>query len=268
MRLALWDLPLSSLIKSGFDTEARGGAWEIVQVAGKDAAGLLQTGHVDVALLPTLTVLLHPDLFDVVPAVALSGWDYPFARLFLRRGFEDPVLRLDYDPSALQEALLARIILREHYDSMPELVPLEGLSEERLAQHDADAVLFVGAGVPLLAPPMLSLDLGQEWYELTNYPMVWGLYATRKGEAPEGLVEEMRIAASRSEEARSIWMQNQPPALHDFFENHLRLRLDDLAVAGLTAFREQLFYMEITPDVVEIPYLAVPDEEEGGDLPL
>ena len=263
MHLAIWDAPPAEFIVSGFTSGAVEAPVEIERESAREATRLLTDGLVDVALLPTLTILRDLKAYDVLPAVALSTWRYPYARLVLRNALGKPIHRVAFDPQYAQEALVTRIILQEHYRIEPAFLPLPSPLPEELLAADADAALLVGQGVPALHTDRLVLDLGQEWYELSNYPMVWGLFAARKGTATPEMIRALRASAGAAEAQRGLWIRSQeaPPTLHAFYQDDLRVRLDDLAVASLTELRQYLFYYDILDEVAEIPFVAIQDDE-------
>ena len=275
MLLATWDYGPTDFLVSGFTSGAVASPFELERHSPQRCAELLRAGQVDVALVPTLTVASDVGAFDVLPAIALSTWRYPYAKLVLRRDLGEPVRTVAVDPAHPQEALLARIVLKEHYGAEPELVPHPGADVEALLGADADASLVVGPRVPMLQTDRLALDLGQEWYELANYPMVWGVFATPKGEATPEMITALRDAAEAAEANRAVWMQAQepPPALHAFYQDDLRIRLDDLAVASLTEWLRFLFFYGVAEEITGLPFVALPSEEdeeesEGDEKPL
>ena len=268
MHLALWDIPPADFLALGLTA---GDVTVPVDIERKDAqtcTELLLQGLVDVALLPSLVVLSNTDVFDVLPGVALSTWKYPYARMVLRRGIEG-VETVAYDRQYAQEAFVARIILREHYDKNPAFVPLDGVSPEGLLNAEQDASLVVGPNAPLLQTDHVTLNLGQEWFELVNYPMVWGLFATVKEAAAPVMVELLMHAARRAEQQRPLWVQarEMPPVLHTFYSEDLRFRLDDLAMAGLTEFRDYLYYYNITDEIPALPLYELPEDWEDDEEP-
>lgn len=204
MQLAIWNYPPAEFAVSGFTSGWVPPPFEIVRHTIPECVQLLAAGRVDVAMVPTLTLLRDPDAYDVLPAVALSSWSYPYARLVLRHGLQGEIERLAFNPVAEQEAFLARLVLKEHYQRQPVMVPLEGASHLDLLRSDADAALIVGVDAPLLHSDALWLDLGQEWYELANYPMVWGFFATRKGEATPAVIRAIRNNVDAAEEQRAL----------------------------------------------------------------
>ena len=50
--------------------------------------------------------------------------------------------------------------------------------------------------------------------------------------------------------------------MHTFYREDLRLRLDDLAMAGLTEFRDYLYYYNITEEIPELPLYELPEDWE------
>lgn len=271
MQLAIWNYPPAEFAVSGFTSGWVPPPFEIVRHTIPECVQLLAAGRVDVAMVPTLTLLRDPDAYDVLPAVALSSWSYPYARLVLRHGLQGEIERLAFNPVAEQEAFLARLVLKEHYQRQPVMVPLEGASHLDLLRSDADAALIVGVDAPLLHSDALWLDLGQEWYELANYPMVWGFFATRKGEATPAVIRAIRNNVDAAEEQRALWVRAQETSavLHAFFAEGLRLRFDDLVIASLTEFKQYLFYERVFEEMPDLPFVFLDENnDEGGADPL
>lgn len=270
MRLAIWNEPTAEFLVSGFLSGAVSSDVEIVRGSRSDCERWLRAGLVDVALVPALSVLRDTEAFDALPAVAFSTWDYPFARLVTREGLERPIGSLAVDPRFAQEALVARIILSEHYGAEPVLKPFEAPTPKELLAADVDAALIIGVDTPALQTSRYAMDLGQEWYELTNYPMVWGLFAVRKGEADERFARTLRDAVAASEEQRDLWVQTQEtyPELHTFYLENLRVRLDDLATASLTKFCDYLYFYGVTEETPMLPLIDIAEDEEDERRPL
>lgn len=267
MKIAVWNLPPVDLIASGFSSGESEDRIDVLKLRVADCERALRKGHVDSALLPTLSVLKNHKDFDVVPAVAFSTWSYPFARLQIDHDLSDRVRKVAFDPSWEQERFIAEVILREHYRMEPEFSAIEDPSIENLLQADADARILVGPDVPTMPLDGRVLDLGQEWFELANYPMTWGLFAARSDEIDPNMIREIRDSVRASERQRKVWLRAKETSrgLHEFYADSLRFRLDDLCVAGLTEFRQYLFYYDIVDDVRDIPFVFIPDEEGEED---
>ena len=266
MNIAVWNTPPADLLASGFTSGPFKDLFEIRRVPEYECERLLREREVDVALLPTLALLRGTDDFDVLPAVALSSWSYPFARLVIDHGLDRPVERVAFDSEYEQEAFLTRLALREHYKMEPDFVPMPGAPLHELLEADTDAHLLVGPSVPTMSLDRLTMDIGQEWYELAQYPMCWGLFVTLKGEAVPDVIRAVTKGVEASERHRNVWIRAQETSqdLHVFYAEDLRLRLDDLVESSLSEFRQYVFFYELVEDVRDIPVVYL-DEDEGEE---
>lgn len=266
MEIAVWDIPPIELFVAGMESGEHAGHFSVRKRSVQQCEEELRAGVVDVALLPTLSVLQHQKDFDVLPAVAFSTWSYPFARVVLRRDLGHSIERVAFDPRNQQERLVTEIILREHYRIQPEFVARE-FEPEELLRPDEDACLLVGPDVPSMSFDGLVLDVGREWFELSNYPMTWGLFAAQRGTVSSEEIMRVRDAVRASERQRDVWVRARETSetLHDFYMNDLRFRLDDLSIAGLTEFRQYLFYYDVVDDVREIPFIYLPDDDQDDE---
>lgn len=259
MRLTIWDHPAAAFLLSGLDASPYRDGVEVEKVDSRGALDRLLAAETDVALIPTLDALEQHEKVDVIPAVALSTWRFPFVRIQLPSGLAEPPARLALDQSYRHESIVARIVLKEHYRMTPEFV---GVGE---ARQDT-ARMTVGTTFSR-DDDALALDLGQEWFELSGYPMLWGVFAVRKGEARPEIIDAVGNVVRTSESRRGLFLRSheQTPEMHDFYENHLRVRFDDLAIAGLTEFRQFLFYYGVLEDMTELPVVFIAEQGEGEE---
>ncbi len=267
MRLAIWDSSPADFLVSGFTSGAVDNPFAIERHAPAACAGRFARGEADVALLPTVVALQVAESIDVVPSVGLVSWRYPFARLAWNDGLNNLPQTVAFNPNDVQERFLARVLLQEHYGESSEFVPYSEHAPRDLLETDEDATLLVGPNVPTLQVDGFSMDLGREWYELANYPMVWGLVCAHEGKLASEHIEALIACAEASEEHRDMWVQSQEPpaALDAFYHDDLRLRLDRLAIASLTEFRKYLFYYDVFDDIPDIPFAYLPDVKEKED---
>lgn len=271
MRIAIWNIPPADLFVSGLRSGSHQDHFEILRTSINDCERLLREGRVDAGLLPTTSILRNPKDFDALPAVALSSWRYPFARLSIDHGLGTPIERIAFDPCYEQERFIAGVVLREHYKMEPQFVAFPDATVEELFDVDTDARLIVGPDVPMASDGDLILDVGQEWYELAQYPMVWGLVATMKDRSDPDLIRSVRDGVAASEEQRAIWIRAQETSadLHSFYREDLRLRLDDLVTASLTELSQYVFVYEKRDEPPEIPFVFLPDDnEDEGRNPI
>jgi predicted solute-binding protein len=266
MRLAIWDMLAGALLHDTLAASRDAPPVDLRLLSPKACTEQLMQGQVDVALLPSLVVFTNPEAVDVLPTGAFSTWRYPYARIRLRQGLEQ-IQSMAFNPEDAQEALIARIIMREHYRKEPEFIPYEGATPETLLEASEDASLLVGGDVSMIHTEAITLNLGEEWFELVNYPMVWGLFATRRDEATPRAVNLLHALIEAAEVHRPVWLKahDMTPEMHAYVADDLRLRLDDLATASLTEFRNYLHYYGVTDDIPEFPLYVLTDQGDDAE---
>lgn len=252
MQLAFWDFPPTKCLALA----ARTLSIEAKRQTGAVCVELLRQRQVDVALLP-VTVALAADELDIVPGGAVSSWGYPFARMRVRRDLQQAGT-LECTSEQGLEAFMSRVILKEHY----------GREITLTSNGTADIELLTGAASLDQADDPATLDLGQEWYELSQYPMTWGLYACLKETATDGMVEMLTTLTKEAEIIAHEWGTRSSSHADQFFGGSLRLRLDDVTLAGLTAIREYMYYYGITEDLVPLTMFEPNDVTGHQDIPL
>ena len=271
MRIAIWDEPALDFLAKAANELASHHNITVLRESRRPLRDLLVVGQVDVALLPALSVFREAELFDVLPAVAISSWDYPYLRLNLTKGIGGPADTILIDPNLAQEALMTKVVLKEHYDLSSSFKPFNGNLLEAANEQDVDGILFHSSATPDLPEGGVSIDLGRDWFELTNYPMVWGLFVMRNGEGSGRAVNVLRDIAALTELKREEWAAEMdlPESLNKFYIEGLRYRLDDLATASITSFQDYLYFNDAVEDMAPLPFFEVPDGEvdtEGGPM--
>ena len=269
MRIAVWNEPAVDVFAAALE---RSGAFDpasILRGSRTECRDWLVRGEVDIALVPTLTVIREEDFFDPLPAVALSSWNYPFTEIVLHRGLGHALHTIVFDPRYAQDVLLARIVLKEHYNMAPGFKPVDTTSVRTLLDQEADAAVIVNQSIVSDVPEATSLDLGREWFELTNYPLIWGVFVAQKGAATPAHVRALIESAATAEQITESWIEEHVPheRFATFYTEHMRYRLDDLATASLTSLQDYLYYYLATDDIPSITFYQVPEEEEDSTNP-
>ncbi len=271
MRIAVWDEPpLDFLAKAASELSEHYGL-EVLRLPRRPIRDMLIAGEVDVALLPTLQVYLEYELFDVLPAVAVSSWNFPYLRLHLKKGIGHPIDSIWIDPSLAQEALITKIILKEHYELTPEFKPYDGNLAEIAKDGHLDGTLVQMRTIEPALEEGISIDLGRDWFELTHYPMVWGLFVMKHGEGGARAVNILRDIASYTEIHREQWSDELEASeqVRTFYKEGIRYRLDDLATASLTTFQDYLYFNNAVDEMSPLSFYEVSEgEAEDGDGPF
>lgn len=257
MRLAVWPGPAAAALADAL--VASGVVTATALVEPHEARALLDAEGADLVLMTALDVLRAPDGLVVVPGVALAGERSDRRALVVASGL-DGIKTVAFDPRDQQEALLARVLLREHYGATPTFAL--GAPGRPLAEwlDGADAAL-----VPLDVAQQAEdagavvLDLGQEFVDLTIRPMPWGLVAARPGTLAPGQAAALADAARLADPDDERLRQGGVAAF--------QLTLDGYAADGLDQLAELWFQTGTLDDVPDVPFaptLAPPaaDEEE------
>ena len=262
MRLAIWDDALVRTLSEASDLLRTSGI-ELGIVDRNNLLGALQHGEADIALVPTLQAILHADELDLFPAVAWSSWANPFYVIALGGPLGTPVSRIAYSPGYEQEAFMAHVLIKEHYGFVAELVEVNAALE-----REETTVVIHTHTIPQEDAPVL--DLGQEWYELAQYPMVWGLFASLKGQATEERLHQLIEVVEAAAHHKPSWLTTLElnAAAFSFYSDHERLRLDDLATASLTSFQDFLFFYNRIPDMNPFPFVTFDTDTDSGPAPM
>lgn len=253
--VAVWQHPYADIVAAAIEKRLPGVA--IVRLAPEAATRALADGSVDAALVPAVSALSNSERFDVLPAFALSSWSYPYAQIFLAGSLADFTAELVVPPESAQESFVASVVLQEHYGKRVLVVPSEK-QPDREINH-----LWVGSNPD--AAPQGAMDLGREWYELTNYPMVWGLLAMRRDEAGDGMIQAAADIAALCDRIRDELGTTVDPEVALFAEEDLRFRFDDLATASLTELADYVFYYFGTDAPPELNLVSLRTPAANGD---
>ena len=245
MRLAVWPvLPARALARALGDLVT-----DIVEVEPYEARAALDAGRADLALVSTLDVLRAHDGLAVVPGVALAGERSPRRRLVVGSAL-DEIETVAFDPRDAQEAILAQLVLREHYEVTPTFA-LSDPATPLAAVLDAHSAALVGRrdDVPDGA---VALDIGQEWTDLTLRPYPWGLLAARAGTLSDDAVAQIRAAVRAAGPSDDLAVDGV--AVY-------QLTLDGYAADGLDQLAELLFATGTLSEIPAVPFA----EDEASD---
>ena len=259
MRLAVWPGSAASALASAL--ERSGVVTETVTVEPVEARALLDDGGADLVLLTALDVFRRPDGLAVVPGVALAG-ERSDRRALVVNAPLDQIETVAFDPRDQQEALLAQLVLREHYGGRPAFTlgtpgaPLEAWLEK------ADAALVpleaLASGSEALPESAYVIDIGQEFVDLTIRPMPWGLVAALPGTLAPAQ------AAALADAARAADPDDDRLRLDGV--TAFQLTLDGYAQDGLEQLALLWFQTGALDDVPDVPFAATVapamDEEE------
>jgi predicted solute-binding protein len=269
MRIAVWNNPVNESLILALE-EAYPGAVDRLPL--KDVLQAVVDNQADVALVPSDQALSSQDQVDILPAVGVSSWTNPWLSLVVGNQLGAATMGIMHAPDGRSGALLAALVLKEHYNTVVALheqpaLPV-GLSEHALITVPLDE------GDDLVAPASdtsegVALDLGQEWAEMAGYPFVWSLFVGRKDENHDDAIRQLRDVVTQLDQHRvaleRAWDLDEIGS--DFFLNHVRLAVDDLAIASLTQLCDHLFYYGVTDEVLPVQFVTLPADEDAAVHP-
>lgn len=233
-------------------------AAEIVLDYPSRLADDLADGLLDVALVPSIECLRHPDYEIVSDACVATHGPVLSVKLYSRVPPSE-IRRLALDDGSRTSAVLARLLLAERHAIEPELEPLP--LGRPIEATDADAVLMIGDRA--IHPPQEAFyttwDLGEEWFKWTGLPFVFALWAARSGSELGEVATALGKARDLGRERVAQIAQREAPLLgipeqtaFDYFTKHLQFRLGPAERRGLQLFFELAAKRHLVP--------------EGGDL--
>ena len=160
------------------------------------------------------------------------------------------VRTLALDTSSRSSVVLASIILEQGYNLQPETVSMPPDLTAMLGK--ADAALIIGDPALRIDPKasgLHALDLGEEWFKLTQLPMVFAIWAGAKANPDLAVLLEAsyQYGRHRLEEIvmaeameRNIW----PGLAYEYLNSLIHYELTDEHKRGMKLYIEQAIKME------------------------
>ena len=154
-------------------------------------ADQMASGAADIGILPSFE-LTRQDL-EVIPGAGIACHGAVRSILLVSRLPAKEIRTLATDSSSRTSVQLARMILERRYGA--EYVSIPHAPDLDAMLRVADAALIIGDPALRLDRALLPYevhDLGAEWVEMTGLPMVFAVWAARKGVVTPDVVEAFR----------------------------------------------------------------------------
>jgi len=155
----------------------RGIESEIILATPARLAEMLRHDELDAALVSVTEVLLN-DRYDILDGVAIASLGEVYSVLLAHCVPLESIREVFCDPASLTSVNLLKVLLAER-GIQPEFKPLTDYATA--AQRDA--VLLIGdRAIDFQRATHVHeiFDLGTAWYELTNLPFVYAVWALRQ----------------------------------------------------------------------------------------
>ncbi len=150
-------------------------------------ADQLASGAADIGIVPSFE-LTRQDL-EIIPGTGIACHGPVRSILLVSSRPAAQIRTLALDSSSRTSVELVRVILEHRYSVVPQTISHTPDLEAML--RVADAALLIGDPALRLDPAALPwhvYDLGAEWVEMTGLPMVFAVWAGRKGMVSAELV--------------------------------------------------------------------------------
>jgi chorismate dehydratase len=227
----------------------------------------LKSRELDIALLSPIDYARNSGEYRVVPDLCVNSRTSNHTILLHFKEGLRRITTVAADIGSTSELVLAKIILSEKYDSNPQFLPMKPDLTAMLGR--ADAALLVGGMAPFMRYEQeCTIDLVEEWTDVTNLPYVHALWVTRderinpsvayllKQSHQEGLRHLAEIASAAADE------NNLDPARCESYLSSFGYFLDGDAMESLSEFYRYGYYYGVLGEIPEIHLLNVQDESD------
>jgi len=205
-------------------------------------ADRMASGAADIGIVPSFE-LTRQDL-EILPGAGIACRGPVRSILLVSSCAAGKIATLAADTSSRTSVQLARVILEERYGAEPELIPMAPDLESML--RAADAALIIGdpaLRIEATRLPYHVYDLGAEWVDLTGLPMVFAVWAGRKGvataEVVEAFQESCRYGRGHLEEiivSESARREFPQALVRDYLTRHIVHELEARDYEGMELF--------------------------------
>ncbi len=207
-------------------------------------ADRLAAGALDVGLIPVVE-FFRGDGYTHVPNVAIGSRGPVLSVTLFSRVPWDAIRTVSLDEGSRTSAALVQILLRRRHGVTPDVSPLP--IDSPADDLTTDAVLLIGDRAMRACLPgyRYAYDLGEEWTEWTGLPMVFAVWAVRKGVALGDAARAFQRAkeyglahagAIAQREAAGLGLD--PGFCRRYLTNIIRFDLGPAELAGMNRFRE------------------------------
>jgi len=210
-----------------------------------DCADQVASGAADIGILPSFE-LTRQDL-DIVPGCGIACHGPVRSILLVSSVPASQIRRLAADSSSRTSVELARVLLARRFGAQPQLVRHAPDLDAMLRL--ADAALIIGDPALHIEPSLLPYhvyDLGAEWVEMTGLPMVFAVWAGRKGcitpEVIDAFQQSCRYGRSHIEEIVSVESARRefrPELVRQYLTRHIVHELGPRDLEGMELFLKQ-----------------------------
>lgn len=219
----------------------RGLEREVIFKTPAQLADMLRRDELDAALV-SITEVLLTDRYDILEGIAVASLGEVKSVILAHRGPLDAARTIHCDPASLTSVNLLRVLLAEK-GLRPEFEKLASYGPESMPDY---ALLIGDPAIDFVRaqPPHEIWDLGQAWFELTNLPFVYAVWALRRGIDTASLTRHLRNAKNLGLETLDHIIRDRTEYDFDFRRDylgwHIHYHMGQDEHAGIRKFMELL----------------------------
>jgi predicted solute-binding protein len=191
---------------------------QVLRVVPSELARMLAADELDAALVSLAEVVLR-DRYDVLDGIGVCSLGEVQSVLLLHRRPLEEIREVYCDPASISGFNLMRVLLAER-GVKPEFKPL---SHDEAAPLPDNVLLIGDRALNYFTGPHTHeiFDLGAAWFELTNLPFTFAVWALRRGVENASLRRQLR-------EARDFGLDTIDSIIRDRTEYTMDFRRDYL----------------------------------------
>ena len=209
-----------------------------------DCADQIESGEADIGILPVIEMARQKLEYFRGTGIACHG---PVRSILLISKVSMREIRtLATDSGSRTSVMLSRVILAERFGVKPKFISRPADLASMLGE--ADAALLIGDAALRVDPtklPFETLDLGQEWFNMTGLPMVFAVWSGRaewiQKRYADAFVNSCDFGLARLDEivaAESAARGFDPALVRKYLTEHIVFKLGERDYAGLELFLE------------------------------
>jgi chorismate dehydratase len=219
----------------------RGLEEEIIYATPARLAEMLQRDELDAGLVSVVEVLFN-DRYDILDGIAIASLGEVKSVLLAHRKPLNAATEVYCDTASLTSVQLLRVLLAER-GLQPEFKPLPSYDFAALPDY---AMLIGDPALDFALGPREHeiWDLGAAWYELTNLPFVYAVWALRRGVENAALRRRLHEARDFGLDTLDSIIRTRAEYTQDFRQDylgwHIHYHLGSDEKRGLAKFIELL----------------------------
>lgn len=228
-----------------------------------------RTSDIRGAFLSPIDYARYGGSYRIVPQVCVSSSNPTGTIMLSVKSRIRNIQKVAVDIRVTSEIILAKIILLERMRNLPEnrseieFIPMMPDIDAMLQK--ADAALIVNFSPPKLPPSKnFTIDLVEEWSDMTGFPYVHGFWVSREEDIDEEqigtLIKARDLGTSAIDRiARDVARQTGLPAeeCRKYFDS-FSYDFDKAQVESISEYIQFAYYHGILSDVPEIKFFEAP----------